>query len=51
MRFYTGIASVALFNTTFTLMKPYIPPITYWKDQNMPCKFKKELEGKKCQHH
>ena len=30
MRFYTGIASVALFNTIFTLIKPYIPHITYW---------------------
>ena len=31
MRFYTGIASVALFNTIFTLIRPYIPDITYWK--------------------
>ena len=31
MRFYTGIASVALFNTIFTLIKTYIPHITYWK--------------------
>ena len=31
MRFYTGIASVALFNTIFTLIKPYISHMTYWK--------------------
>ena len=27
MGFYTGIASVALFNTIFTLIKPYMPHI------------------------
>ena len=27
MRFYTAIASVALFSTIFTLIKPYIPHI------------------------
>ena len=31
MKFYTEITSVALFNTIFTLIKPYIPHITYWK--------------------
>ena len=31
MRFCTGIASVALFNTTFTLIKLYIQNITYQK--------------------
>ena len=31
MKFYTGIASVALFNAIFTLIKPYIPHITYRK--------------------
>ena len=31
MRFYTGIASVPLFNTIFKLIKPCIPHITYWK--------------------
>ena len=31
IRFYTGIASIALFNTIFKLIKPYIPHITYWK--------------------
>ena len=31
MRFYAGIASVALFDTIFTLIKLYIPHITYWK--------------------
>ena len=29
-RFYTGTASVALFNTISTLIKPYTPHITYW---------------------
>ena len=29
MRFYAEIASVALFNTVFTLIKPYVPRITY----------------------
>ena len=32
-RFYTGITSVALFNTIFTLIKTYKPHITYWKGQ------------------
>ena len=31
MRFYTGTASVALFNTIFTLARPYIPHITSCK--------------------
>ena len=31
MRFYTGIALVALFNTIFTSIKPYIPHIKYEK--------------------
>ena len=31
MRFYTGIASVAFFNTIFPLIKPYIPHIMYRK--------------------
>ena len=31
MKFYTGTASVALFNTIFTIMKLYIPHIAYWK--------------------
>ena len=31
MRFCTGISSVALFNTTFTLIKLYIQNITYQK--------------------
>ena len=30
MSCYIGISSVALFNTIFTLFKPYIPHITYW---------------------
>ena len=33
MRFYTGIASVALFNIIFKLIKPYILHLTYWKRQ------------------
>ena len=31
MRFYTGIPSVDFFNIIFTLIKPYIPHISYWK--------------------
>ena len=31
MRFCTRIASAALFNTIFTLIKPYMPHIVYWK--------------------
>ena len=31
MWFYAGIASVALFNTIFILIRMYIPHITYWK--------------------
>ena len=31
MRCHTGIASVILFNTIFTLTKPYISHTTYWK--------------------
>ena len=33
MRFYTGITSGTLFKTIFTLIKPCIPHITYWKGQ------------------
>ena len=46
MRFYTGIGSVALFNTIFTLIKPYIPLSHTGKDQNIPCKLFKKLEEK-----
>ena len=31
VRFHIGITSVTLFNTLFTLIKPCIPHITYWK--------------------
>ena len=34
MRFYARIASVALFNTIFTLTRLYIQYITYWKGLN-----------------
>ena len=29
IKFYAEIASAALFNTVFTLIKPYVPRITY----------------------
>ena len=34
MRFYTGIALVALFNTIFILIKWYISHNTFWKVQH-----------------
>ena len=51
MRFYTGIASVVLFNTIFTLIKEYIPNTTYWKAPKYDIQIQTELEGKKRQHH
>ena len=47
MRFYTGIASVALFNTIFILIKPYIPHITYWKRQKHAMRILKRTGRKK----
>ena len=47
MRFYTGIASVALFNTIFTLIKPYIPHITYWKGSKHVMRILKRTGRKK----
>ena len=51
MRFYTGIASVALFNTVFTLMKPYIPHVTYWKGSKHAKQILKRTGMKKCEYH
>ena len=31
MSYYNGNASLAFFNTVFTLIKPYIPHIRYWE--------------------
>ena len=31
MNFYTGMSTVALFNAIFTLLKPHLPNIIYWK--------------------
>ena len=31
MNFDTGLSTIALFNATFLLLKPYLPNITYWK--------------------
>ena len=31
MNFYTGISSVLLFNTLFSLLKPYLPRLSYWR--------------------
>ena len=51
MRFYTGIASVVLFNTIFTLIREYIPHTTYWKGPKYAMQIQTELEGKKRHHH
>ena len=51
MRFYTGIASVALFNTVFTLMKPYMPHVTYWKGSKHAKQILKRTGMKKCEYH
>ena len=51
MRFYNGIASAALFNTVFTLSKPYIPHITYWKGPKHAMRILKRSGRKKFQHH
>ena len=32
MKFYNGIASIALFNTILISIKPYIPYITCWRE-------------------
>ena len=47
MRFYTGISSVALFNTIFKLIKPSIPHITYWKGPKHAMRILKRNGGKK----
>ena len=31
MKFYTGISSIALFNTIFLLIQSYLPAMKYWK--------------------
>ena len=48
MRFYIGIASVALFNTVFTLIKPSLQNITYWKGPKYAMRILKEPLCKKC---
>ena len=50
MRFYTRIAPVALFNKIFTLIKPYIPHITYWKGPKHATRTLKRTRRKQCQH-
>ena len=47
MKFYTGIALGALFNTVFTLIKPYIPHMTYWKGPKHIMRILKRTERKK----
>ena len=47
MRFYTGMASAALFNTIFTLIKPYIPHIMYQKGPKYAMQVLKRTERKK----
>ena len=46
-QFYTGIASVALFSTTFTLIKRFIPHITYWKGRKHAMQILKRTGRKK----
>ena len=31
MNFYTGISTVALFNVIFSLLRPYLPKVKYWR--------------------
>ena len=31
MRFYTGIQTIAIFNVIFSLLKPYLPKLVYWR--------------------
>lgn len=31
MNFYTGIQSIAMFNTLFLLLSPYLPKLKYWR--------------------
>ena len=47
MRFYPGIPSIASFDTIFTLVKLYIPHITYWKGPKYPMQFLKRTGKKK----
>ena len=47
IRFYTGTASVALFSTTFTLIKRFIPHITYWKGRKHAMQILKRTGRKK----
>ena len=51
MRLYTGLASVVLSNTVFTLIKPYVTHIAYWKGPKHATRILKRTERKKCQHH
>ena len=52
MRFYTRTASEALVNTIFTIIKPYIPHITYWKAPKHAMRILKRTgRKKKSQHH
>ena len=47
MRCHTGIASVILFNTIFTLTKPYISHATYWKGPKHAMRILKKTLRKK----
>ena len=47
LKFYTGIALGALFNTVFTLIKPYISHMTYWKGPKHIMRILKRTERKK----
>ena len=37
MRFYTGIQSVAVFNALFSLVKPHILKLNYWRGNRVLC--------------
>ena len=51
IRFYTGIASVALFNTIFTLSKPYIHTyLVFERTKTFHANFKRNWK-EKCQHY
>ena len=47
MRLYTGLASVILSNTVFTLIKPYVTHIAYWKGPKHATRILKRAERKK----
>ena len=47
MRLYPRLASVALSNTVFRLIKPYVTHIAYWKGPKHAMRILKRAEKKK----